>query len=38
MPETLAQWIWFGFYTLGSVGGLLCLALLAVDAWVTWRR
>lgn len=38
MPETLSQWAWFAFYTLGSIGGLWALACLAVDAWATWRR
>ena len=38
MPETLTQWAWWLFYTAGSLGGLLCLALLAVDMWATWRR
>lgn len=38
MPETLAQWAWWVFYTVGSLGGLLSLGLFAADVWAGWRR
>jgi len=38
MPATVAEWAWWTFYTLGSIGGLLSLAMIIADAWVMWRR
>lgn len=38
MPETLAQWLWFTFFTGGSLGGWFLLALLANDTVKGWRR
>ena len=38
MPTTDAQWWWFTFYTLGSIGGVAFLGYLvvvAIDALIT---
>jgi len=41
MPNTLTGWTMFTFYTLGSAGGIVFLAMLAVYEiphwWQQWR-
>ena len=38
MPASLPQWLMFAFYTLGSAGGLVVLAILTVETIKGWRK
>lgn len=38
MPATLPQWLFFAYYTLGSAGGLVVLAILAAETVRGWRK
>lgn len=31
MPETIPQWLWFTFFTVGSLGGWVLLTVVAFD-------
>ncbi len=36
MPDTLAQWALFTFYTIGSAGGIGFIGLFAYDLYCHW--
>ena len=36
MPQNDTQWLFFLFFAIGSLGGWVTLACLAIDAW--WRK
>jgi hypothetical protein len=38
MPETFAQWLWFAFFSVGSLGGWVLVSVYAADLWQRWRR
>jgi len=38
MPATWPQWLFFGYYTLGSAGGLVVLAVLFAETWKGLRK
>ena len=38
MPETLPEWLWFAFFTIGSAGGWVLAIVWAAEMWRRFRR
>lgn len=38
MPANDIQWAWFLFWAGGALGGWLVLAILALEAWKSFRK
>lgn len=38
MPQTLPEWAWFTFFTIGSAGGWVLVIVWATELWKWARR
>lgn len=38
MPITLPEWMWFAFFSIGSLGGWVLVGVLSAEVWRKFRR
>jgi hypothetical protein len=38
LPNSLPEWLWFSFFTVGSLGGWVLVGVLSAELWRKVRR